>query len=431
MQKEAPLEEAAKLSMQKEAPSEEEAKPSIQKQAPSEEEAKPSIQKETAQTMNHEDLEFDTINPLKDFMFSIVLRLKALIHFISPEKKYTSKNSALSNVEHNKIKDKISTSTKTSSLDVKLSTPKIKETHQVTASPEEEEDLTPLDLDMKEDNTQTQTPQSSSEKALTPITPVMEEDNNKQSPQASSEKTPITPVMEEDNNKQSPQASSEKTPIAPVTEEDNKQSPQASSEKTPIAPVTEEDNKQSPQASSEESLHNEKDKSENTQTSENNTSTSFVILDQKQTASLDQLSPLRRALEDTKKYVNSYVLFVFKKDLFIPYKWNSNLTAPKKTPGTIQKPSIFRIVYMSKQPYFGHVAPVLANNSFFNQWGFEELPKNIMLIPFLDAQKNVLGAYLGISKTRTLPVKCLYTVEQILQPINVYYEDGSLLKKVS
>ena len=55
-----------------------------------------------------------------------------------------------------------------------------------------------------------------------------------------------------------------------------------------------------------------------------------------------------------------------------------------------------------------------------------------MLIPFLDTEKqNILGVYLGISETRTLPIRCLKAVEQIVQPLSTYYEDGSLLKKVS
>ena len=237
------------------------------------------------------------------------------------------------------------------------------------------------------------------------------------------------------------------TPIA-LTEEDlspnktppaTQQPPPASLEQsespTPIASGTKNDKQTDtpPPAISTPSLKHEKNNIESeSQDSTENISSSFLILDKKKVTSLDQLSPLRRALEETKHYINSYILFVFKKDSFIPYKWSSNLQAQKTIPGTIQKPSVFRIIHVSKQPYFGHLAPVLANNSFFNQWGFETLPKHVLLIPFLDTDKqNILGAYLGISETRTLPIKCLHAVEQIIQPLSTYYEDGSLLKKVS
>ena len=305
--------------------------------------------------------------------------------------------------------------------------------------PASDESPTPIALATKEDLSSNKTPPAAqqpppaSDESPTPIALATKED-------LSSNKTPPA-------TQQPPPASDESpTPIAlATTEEDHSsnktppatQQPPPASDESPTPTALEEKNdKQTdtpPPAISTPSLKHEKNNIESeSQDSTENISSSFLILDKKKVTSLDQLSPLRRALEETKHYINSYILFVFKKDSFIPYKWSSNLQAQKTIPGTIHKPSVFRIVHVSKQPYFGHIAPVLANNSFFNQWGFETLPKHVLLIPFLDTDKqNILGAYLGISETRTLPIKCLHAVEQIIQPLSTYYEDGSLFKKVS
>ena len=327
---------------------------------------------------NDDGIEFERMNPLRAFLLTMGDLSKNFMDFIAPDqknskktKKQKTKSITISNADKNKIKEVKEASSQT--IIPKSITPEIEEGHQSkTTSPA--------------------TPDSTEEKkSAMPIALDTEEKSD------SSDKA----VKEPENKEET------LMPIALDTEEKSDSSDKA---------VKESENK-------EETLMpialDTEEKSDS--------------LDQKKVTSMDQLSPLRKALEETKHYVNSYILFVFKKDSFIPYKWSSNLQeVDKRVPGTIQKPSIFRIVHVSKQPYFGHLAPVLANNSFFNHWGFETLPKHVILIPFLDTEKqNVLGVYLGISETRTLPIKCLHAVEQMVQTLSTHYENGSLLQKVS
>ena len=106
------------------------------------------------------------------------------------------------------------------------------------------------------------------------------------------------------------------------------------------------------------------------QRSETNKSRSFLMLDQKKSSALDQLSPLRQTLEKTKHYVNSYILFVFKTDSFIPCKWSPHLKAQKKAPGSIQKPSIFRIVSTKQTALFWTSCTGIGQQLFFQPMGF-------------------------------------------------------------
>ncbi len=427
--------------------------------------------------MDNDGIEFEYMNPSKSIVLFLSDLIKSFIHFIAPEKKLSSKTKR--HLQGKKIGNN-----KQNIVDIESTGKSVQHSLESDESREEEkkhneknEIPTPITLKTEDDKPPLNTP-SVSQKTLPetdgipkPIA-LTTEDNEKlskvkedlnflgndESEESKHDKhkkddmpKPIALETESNNasdntppttQKLSPSSSEEEeppTPIASKSEGTNpppKTSSDFSSEKeeapAPITLNTEDDKINNiPSTTATPSLKEEIVENE-LKDSTQNTSRSFLILDQKKVTSLDQLNPLRRALEETKHYVNSYILFVFKKDAYIPYKWSSNLQDQKKAQGTIQKPSIFRIVHVSKQAYFGHLAPVLANNSFFNQWGFETLPKHVVLIPFLDTNKqNMLGVYLGISKTRILPIKCLHAIEQIVQSLSSYYEDGSLLKKVS
>ena len=144
-----------------------------------------------------------------------------------------------------------------------------------------------------------------------------------------------------------------------------------------------------------------------------------------------ELSTLRKQLEETRKHIDFYILFLFKKDQFIPCKWSANLKPTKKVSGTIKSPSIFRICYTSKQPYCGKIAPVINNNYFFENWGFETLPSYSVFIPFLNENKKVMGGYLGISKDHMYSINFLKFIEKIVKPFSTFYNDPKLLKKAS
>lgn len=407
---------------------------------------------------NNDDIEFKYIHPLKAVFFSLGDVVKILINFMTTKKKKT-KQPPPQMLSHKKNKN-LKTSKPTASFSVKTQKHQTPSTNKAFSALKKEP---PIALD-KNDKDSVQT----SDKIKTPVKEdppslALNEDSTPQldniQPPAEEEERP-TPLLNTENSQQPhtqtkiPKPFEKEEAPTPIALEDeisdnpaeNSQLQRNSSlesknkdDKTTLSPAPIPLNTENKDQSLQDHQENsESIKDENLDNKPTNTETpvqisgSFEILDQKKATSLDQLSLLRRPLEETKKYVNSYILFIFKENLFIPYKWSPHLKAQKKAPGSIQKPSIFRIVYMSKQAYFGHIAPILANNSFFNQWGFETLPKHIMLIPFLDTKKqNVLGGYLGISDTRSLPIKILSAVEKILQPLNSHYEDGSLLKKVS
>jgi len=368
------------------------------KEKPSDIKKKVDVQK-----LENDNIEFERISPLRAFMFTIIDLSKGFMNLIAPDQKIPTKRTksrpvTFSNIDKNKIK-------KAHKNPVQTIIPK------------------PITSEIAENNQNKTTSPINRKSAVETTAPI---DLNKEKPytggssDSAKEETP-TPIALDKEEKpfdtDTPPAEQKKPTLATLENTKNSDSGKSYKNSTQKEEI--------PSSSMDEKTSQEY--------GAHNTTNSFLILDQKKVTALDQLSPLRRTLEETKHYVNSYILFVFKRGSFIPYKWSSNLQkAEKRVPGAIQKPSIFRIVYVSKQPYFGHLAPVLANNSFFNQWGFETLPKHVVVIPFLDVEKqNVSGAYLGISSTRTLPVKCLHAIEQIVQPLSTYYQDGSLLQKVS
>ena len=143
------------------------------------------------------------------------------------------------------------------------------------------------------------------------------------------------------------------------------------------------------------------------------------------------MSILRQQLEETRKHINSYILFLFKKGQFIPYKWSSDLDPKKKVLGTTKNPSIFRICYTSKMPYCGKMAPVINNNYFFEKWGFETLPVYVVMIPFLNENKKIMGGYLGISKEHIYSTNFLNFIEKLVKPFSTFYNEPRLLKKIA
>ena len=144
-----------------------------------------------------------------------------------------------------------------------------------------------------------------------------------------------------------------------------------------------------------------------------------------------QLSQIRIELEHTKKYAKSYILFICKKKYFIPWKWSFDLKSKNKKPISIKLPSLFRIVYQSKKPYFGYVPPVAGNYEFFDQWSLS-LPEQIVFIPFLDSSKNiVLGGYLGLLNKDQSSLEFLNTILTAVESLNKFYQEDSPIKKIA
>ena len=229
------------------------------------------------------------------------------------------------------------------------------------------------------------------------------------------EKIPLSPVEQKKEIKISLVENSEidanlKEPLKQIS------SGSEDREKIPLSPVE------------QKKENTEKDQNLHEETLSKKENTSFT---NSTTSEKKERSELRKQLEETKKHIDSYILFLFKKDQFIPYKWSENLNPSKAVKGIIKNPSIFRICYTSKQPYCGKVAPVISNNSFFENWGYGTLPSYVVMIPFFGEDKKVMGAYLGISKDHVYSVNFLSFIEKLVEPFSEFYKEPKILKKIA
>ena len=142
-----------------------------------------------------------------------------------------------------------------------------------------------------------------------------------------------------------------------------------------------------------------------------------------------KISPIRSILEKTTPHVQSYILFQCKKQLFIPIKWSYDLKPLNKKPVPVHQPSLFRISYISKQPYFGHLTAVSMNTVFFENWGFERLPEHVTFIPFLNQEGiKVVGGYLGINQSKNHSLDFLNLITKIVKPLNQFYHKNNFKK---
>ena len=222
------------------------------------------------------------------------------------------------------------------------------------SSKEDSPPPTPLALDTDDNNQSQKTSQKkpSSKEDSPPPTPLaLDTDDNNQSkktsqkPSSKEDSPPSMPLaLDTDDNNQSqktsqkPSSKEDSPPSMPLAldTDDNNQS-QKTSQKKPSSkedspsptPLAEDHSKNTVLSTSSET--HKKDQLENKTNPTNDTTGSFVILDQKKVVEKNQLNPIRKTLETTKKYVNYYVLFVFKKNSFIPYKWSANLQNQKKS----------------------------------------------------------------------------------------------------
>ncbi len=100
--------------------------------------------------------------------------------------------------------------------------------------------------------------------------------------------------------------------------------------------------------------------------------------------------------ELSKKYFSGAIVFAFQNQKFIPIKWSKNLDGPT-TPIETKEASMFRLICSSKQSYHGYVIKNEKHLKFFQSWGFEKLPSHATLIPVLNEEKKMTGAFLGIA----------------------------------
>lgn len=99
----------------------------------------------------------------------------------------------------------------------------------------------------------------------------------------------------------------------------------------------------------------------------------------------------------SKKYFTGIIIFSFQNNSFTPIEWSDSMEGPA-TPIKVDKPSVFRMIANSKNPYHGFITKNEQHNQFFAPWGFTELPKHITLIPIFNSSKQIIGAFMGVAK---------------------------------
>ena len=98
----------------------------------------------------------------------------------------------------------------------------------------------------------------------------------------------------------------------------------------------------------------------------------------------------------SKKYFTGVIIFSFHDTLFTPIEWSDSMEGPAN-PVKIDKPSIFKMIANSKNPYHGFIIKNDQHSQFFASWGFAELPEHVTLVPLFNSSKEIIGAFMGIS----------------------------------
>ncbi len=92
------------------------------------------------------------------------------------------------------------------------------------------------------------------------------------------------------------------------------------------------------------------------------------------------------------------MILMFKNSILKPKKWDSSWVKDPSTHNVIllNKPSVFQIVYKTKQKYHGYVAPCAVNDIFFKTWNMGRYPEHLTLLPLIKRNTTaVTGMLLG------------------------------------
>ena len=92
------------------------------------------------------------------------------------------------------------------------------------------------------------------------------------------------------------------------------------------------------------------------------------------------------------------MILIFRNSILKPERWDKTWN---KNPSThiailLNKPSVFQIVYKTKQKYHGYVAPSAVNDVFFKTWNLGKYPEHLTLLPLIKKNTTaVAGMLLG------------------------------------
>ena len=107
--------------------------------------------------------------------------------------------------------------------------------------------------------------------------------------------------------------------------------------------------------------------------------------------------------KDILNHINTFfdrsMLLLLKNNVLKPWKWDQSWPKQPSTHNVIllNKPSVFRIVYKTKQKYHGYVVPNPVNDTFFQIWNEGKYPEHLTLLPLLNEDKKIKGMLLGMT----------------------------------
>ena len=90
------------------------------------------------------------------------------------------------------------------------------------------------------------------------------------------------------------------------------------------------------------------------------------------------------------------MILMFKNSILKPKKWDSSWNKEPSTHNVIllNKPSVFQIVYKTKQKYHGYIAPSTVNDIFFQTWNMGKYPEHLTLLPLIKKNTSVISGML-------------------------------------
>ena len=90
------------------------------------------------------------------------------------------------------------------------------------------------------------------------------------------------------------------------------------------------------------------------------------------------------------------MILMFKNSILKPKRWGSSWTKDSSTHNVIllNKPSVFQIVYKTKQKYHGYVTPNTVNDTFFKTWNMGRYPEHLTLLPLIKKNTTVVAGML-------------------------------------
>lgn len=106
-------------------------------------------------------------------------------------------------------------------------------------------------------------------------------------------------------------------------------------------------------------------------------------------------------LKNLAEYFDQNMILLIKNTVLRPWKWDQSWVKNASVHHVIplNKPSIFHIVYKTKQKYHGYVIVNPTNDDFFQTWNQGRYPEHVTILPLIQ-NKKIIGMLLGGTSTK-------------------------------